>query len=158
MFMMNSLINGAIIQAMGVGLILVGVFSFFGLTEINQLTIFSFTVAGFLFLIAERLYPLIQKYEGKSKNIYRFFQALYMFVITTAMMVIMCLPYIKIEISETFLDKLSDMTLFIGLGITLILFGSKSGNEVLNFLDTWQRKFKQLEQLENNKTEDKNDN
>lgn len=123
---------------LGFAMIALGILSFFDeLVRVDPLTLFSFSLGALFLVIADFLDYL---YQEKRQTAKRFLletliaTKVFMFMFTGISIIL--LPFALFNVNEIILQKISDATVLIALGITLMFMGYKAINELRKVLET----------------------
>jgi hypothetical protein len=134
MFEANS-----IIKYIGLGLIGIGYYYFIGSIKLEQYEIFCFSISAFLFVLSDFFDLKILENEGKKikkKKWITFWGYCKSSSLLLAILFVTLFPYFHPNFTEEFINKLSNTSLLIGLGLTILLIGYRSDRKTLEFLNS----------------------
>lgn len=137
----------------GLGLIFVGYYYFLGKLNLNQLTIFSFSLSAFFFVIADFCEYQKDQLLNKRTWKYSFWSYLHNGFQGLSALAIVLFPYFKPNWDDDFINKINNTSLLCGLGLTILLMGIKTDKKnfkfIMNIFDNFDKMVKSsVENLE----------
>jgi hypothetical protein len=152
------------IKYIGFGFLLLGYYYYFDYLKLDQFTIFSFTIAAFSFVLVDSLeYKLniererLKKNNGVNHRRVKFYDYSRRISGALGITFIVVVPHFNPNWNEAFIDKLSNTSLLVGLGLTILLIGYRSDKSILELVEHIQQQLQQIQEVIKNK-KDKHEN